>query len=149
MDTLTQAARSALMRQIRGRDTTPEMVIRSIVRDLRLRCHLNYAGLPGKPDIAFPRRKMVIFVHGCFWHRHTCRRGQSTPASRKAFWQSKFAANMKRDSRNRRALRLAGWKVLVVWECETIASRRERVRRRIANFLQRPLILRRVASGSK
>ena len=115
-DTISKAERSALMARIRGKDTKPEVFVRSALHRAGFRFRLYARGLPGRPDIVLPRHGVVIFVHGCFWHRHGCALA-SEPATRRRFWQAKFEANMARDPRNARALRKLGWRVLTVWEC--------------------------------
>jgi DNA mismatch endonuclease (patch repair protein) len=115
-DTISKAQRSALMARIRGKDTKPEVFVRSALHRAGFRFRLYARGLPGRPDIVLPRHGVVIFVHGCFWHRHGCALA-SEPATRRRFWQAKFEANMARDRRNARALRKLGWRVLTVWEC--------------------------------
>lgn len=113
-------ARSAQMAKIRGRDTKPEMRVRSALHAAGLRYRLHAKDLPGRPDIVLPSRRIVIFVHGCFWHRHpdpSCKLTR-TPKSRIDFWQEKFAANRARDERNESALEAEGWEVRVIWECE-------------------------------
>ena len=114
------AQRSALMRRIRGKDTTPERAVRQVAHSLGYRFRLHRRHLPGTPDLAFPRLQKVVFVHGCFWHRHPgcCR--TTTPKTRAAYWQLKFEKNEERDRRNIATLRALGWEVLVVWECETL-----------------------------
>ena len=117
-DTLEAPERSALMSRIRGRDTKPELVVRSLLHRMGYRFRLCRRDLPGSPDIVLPRHGAVVFVHGCFWHRHKGCKGATTPKSNVGFWQDKFAANVERDKRNQRDLRCLGWKVVVVWECE-------------------------------
>lgn len=117
-DVLTTAQRSLNMSRIRGRDTKPELAVRRLITTLNCRYRLHSTHLPGKPDLVFPAKKKVILVHGCFWHRHTCRNGRAQPKSRAAFWSAKFEANKKRDRKVRRLLRAAGWSVFVVWECQ-------------------------------
>lgn len=117
-DTLSAAARSALMSRIRGANTKPEIVVRSLLHRMGFRFRLHRRDLPGSPDIVLPRHATVVFVHGCFWHRHARCKGATTPKSRVDFWQAKFAKNVERDKRNRRDLRRLGWKVVVVWECD-------------------------------
>jgi len=107
------------MSRIRGRDTKPEVIVRRVAHSLGFRFVLHARDLPGRPDLAFPARRKVIFVHGCFWHRHRCRYGRPTPATRAEFWRVKLEGNRARDARARRALRRRGWQVLVVWECQT------------------------------
>lgn len=107
------------MAAIRGKDTKPELVVRSIAHRLGLRFRLHAADLPPKPDLVFRSRRAIVFVRGCFWHMHTCKRGRSTPATNAAFWRSKRNANRERDRRTLAALRRADWRALVVWECQT------------------------------
>ena len=118
MDTFSPKKRSEIMRRVRGKDTTPEIVVRSLLHRLGFRFRLHRADLPGKPDIVLPKYKTVIFVHGCFWHRHAGCSRASTPASRRDYWIPKFRRTIDRDRQNRESLRRAGWKVIVVWECE-------------------------------
>lgn len=111
--------RSQLMARIRCRDTAPELLVRKLVTSHGHRYRLNVGRLPGRPDLVFHRPMKIIFVHGCFWHRHCCRRGRSFPASNRDFWQRKFENNRKRDRLTLTNLRKLGWSVLVVWECDT------------------------------
>jgi len=106
------------MRGIRGKDTGPERSVRSAAHRLGLRFRLHVRELPGRPDLVFPRYRTVIFVHGCFWHRHDCGLA-ATPKTRVEFWQKKFAANVSRDARKREDLERSGWRVVEIWECET------------------------------
>lgn len=119
VDSFSSVERSAIMRAVKGKDTTPEMVVRRLTHRLGFRYRLHDDALPGKPDLVFPARKKVIFVHGCFWHWHTCKRGRRMPKSRTEYWTQKLGRNVERDRRHRRALRRAGWDVLVIWECQT------------------------------
>lgn len=112
------------MSRVRGRDTEPEMVVRSTVHRMGFRFRLCRRDLPGCPDIVLPRHGKVIFVHGCFWHGHMRCPRSKRPSSRREFWQKKLDGNIERDKRYRRELRQLGWKVLVVWECETKAPNR-------------------------
>ena len=119
-DTLTPAQRSERMSRVRGRDTKPEVAVRRIVHGMGYRYRLHRKDLPGKPDIVLPRHRAVIFVHGCFWHRHeepSCALAR-LPKSRLEFWEPKLEANRLRDIRTKQALEAAGWRVLVIWECE-------------------------------
>lgn len=118
-DRLSPARRSWNMSRIRGADTAPERLVRSVLHGLGLRFRLHRADLPGRPDIVLPRWKTVVFVHGCFWHRHPGCRFAYTPKSRRDFWLKKFEDNVSRDVRNAAALEEAGWKTIIVWECET------------------------------
>ena len=111
------------MSRIRGRDTAPERAVRSALHRAGFRFRLNVEGLPGRPDVVLPRYRTVVFVHGCFWHRHAGCRNATRPSSNRDFWLAKFADNVRRDRRNVTALRKDGWKVLVVWECEAPAGR--------------------------
>lgn len=117
MDRISKEHRSWNMSRIRGRDTKPERVVRSLLHRIGYRFRLHRKDLPGRPDIVLPKYRTVIFVHGCFWHRHPNCPLAYTPRSRVAFWRSKFAANVHRDRRTSRALRQLGWSVVTVWEC--------------------------------
>jgi DNA mismatch endonuclease (patch repair protein) len=121
MDTLTPKERSERMGRIKGRDTGPEMVVRRLLHRLGYRYRLHARDLPGRPDIVFRRRKVAIFVHGCFWHRHPdpkCKLAR-LPKSRLDFWLPKLDRNRARDLENQERLQGLGWKVLVIWECQT------------------------------
>jgi DNA mismatch endonuclease (patch repair protein) len=118
-DVFSRRKRSEIMAAVRSQDTQPEMVVRRLVWRLGYRYRLHVQALPGCPDLVLPSRRKVIFVHGCFWHRHSCSAGVSMPASRVPYWAQKFDRNRKRDARNRRALRRLGWQVLIIWECQT------------------------------
>ena len=107
------------MSRIRSKDTGPEWTVRRMIHAMGFRYRLHVKNLPGKPDIVLPRHRKVILVHGCFWHAHGCRVGGHTPATHKKFWKAKFANNVHRDQAALRRLWQAGWKTLVVWECET------------------------------
>lgn len=119
VDVLTEKQRHYCMSRIQGRDTRPEMVVRKLVFAMGYRYRLHVKKLPGKPDLVFPGRRKVIFVHGCFWHRHRCKYGRPIPQTRREFWEEKLKKNKDRDAVNIRKLRKLGWGVLVVWECET------------------------------
>jgi DNA mismatch endonuclease (patch repair protein) len=136
-DRFTRSERSRVMRAVKSGDTTPELAVRRLVHRLGYRFRLHRRDLPGQPDLVFPRLGKVIQVHGCFWHRHACSAGQSTPATRLDYWRAKFARNVARDRSNLRRLRRLGWSVLVVWECQTRASHRAALEARIARFLER------------
>ena len=109
--------RSENMRAIRSKDTQPEMAVRSLVHRLGYRFRLHRPDLPGRPDLAFPGRRKVIFVHGCFWHSHGCKTGL-VPKSNQDFWLPKFLRNKERDRENLEALAQQGWETLVIWQCE-------------------------------
>ena len=113
------ALRSRIMKSVKNADTKPEMVVRRLCHSMGYRFRLHRKDLPGTPDLVFPRLLKVVFVHGCFWHRHpNCRRA-TNPKTRENFWRDKFEANVLRDARSEEALREMGWAVLVIWECET------------------------------
>jgi DNA mismatch endonuclease, patch repair protein len=119
MDTLTVAERSIRMSKIRSKDTKPELRVRSLLHGLGYRYRLHRRDLPGSPDVVFPARAKIIFVHGCFWHAHQNCRVANKPKSHHRFWNDKFENNVSRDKTNQQLLRRAGWDVCVVWECET------------------------------
>jgi len=116
-DVVDKATRSRMMAGIRGKDTRPEMTIRRGLHRSGFRFRLHDRGLAGKPDLVLPKWRAVIFVHGCFWHRHNGCRNASTPATRPEFWAAKFSSNVHRDRRAMDALQRAGWRVATVWEC--------------------------------
>ncbi|MEX1097747.1 MAG: DNA mismatch endonuclease Vsr [Planctomycetales bacterium] len=116
---VTTPQRSALMGRVRARDTQPELRVRRLLHGLGFRYRLHAADLPGRPDLVLPRYETVIFVHGCYWHRHRGCKRTTTPKANREFWQAKFAANKNRDRRNVQRLVRAGWNAIVVWECET------------------------------
>ena len=119
VDVLTPKQRQINMSRIRAKNTRPEMVVRRLLHSRGLRYRLHVAQLPGSPDIVFSSRRKVLFVNGCFWHMHSCRFGQVTPATNAEFWSKKRLATVARDERKRAELTLLGWKVMTVWECET------------------------------
>lgn len=135
-DVLTLEQRSRCMSAIRNKNTSPEVALRSALHRLGYRYRVNCATLPGKPDLVFPGRRKVIFIHGCFWHRHRCKAGLSVPSTRKAFWTAKLMENKRRDARQIRQLKGLGWQPLVVWQCELKKSRLTRTLSRVATFLQ-------------
>ncbi len=118
MDTASPEKRSWIMRQVKGRDTSPEKIVRSLLHRMGYRFRLQRDDLPGKPDIVLPRFKTVVFVNGCFWHRHSGCKRATTPATNVDYWQTKFARNVARDARNQAELEKMGWRVVIVWECE-------------------------------
>ena len=117
-DTLTPKERSERMSRVRGKGSKPEMKLRRLVHGMGFRYRLHSQVLPGKPDLVFPGRKAVIFMHGCFWHRHPGCKLARMPKSRIDFWRKKLDANRQRDLQNQTRLRNMGWRVLVVWECQ-------------------------------
>lgn len=118
MDKIDPERRSANMARVRGKDTGPELRVRRIAHLMGYRFRLHRKDLPGRPDLVFPKYRLAVFVHGCFWHRHEGCLRASTPATRAEFWQSKFKANIARDEQQVRALHSQGWDVLVLWECD-------------------------------
>ena len=119
MDRLSRSHRSWNMSRIKSRDTSTELTVRSVVHDMGYRFRLHRKDLPGKPDIVLPKYRTVIFVHGCFWHRHTECKYAYTPKSNVEFWEKKFKANVERDQNNNRILQELGWRIIVIWECQT------------------------------
>ena len=134
-DVLTPRQRSFNMSRIRSRDTRPEMIVRSIVHRMGYRYSLHKKNLQGKPDLVLVRHQKIIDVHGCFFHMHDCRYGRVVPATNADFWKTKRLSNALRDQRNLKALRRAGWKVMIVWECET--RELTKLSKRIERFLTR------------
>lgn len=118
MDTLTATQRSAQMSKVRSLDTKPEMHIRRLVFSMGYRFRLHRRDIPGCPDLAFIAKRKVIFVHGCFWHRHNCKAGRRLPKTRVDFWETKLRRNKQRDRANKTLLGKRGWSSLTVWECE-------------------------------
>ena len=117
-DVYSPEKRSAVMRRVKGKDTSPELVVRKALTRLGARYRLHRKDLPGKPDIALPGRKLALFVHGCFWHGHDCARGSRVPKQNRDYWVGKVAKNVARDARSREALAALGWRVETIWECE-------------------------------
>jgi len=107
------------MSRVRGKGTLPEMTVRRRAHALGMRFRLHRADLPGRPDLVFPRYRTVVFVHGCFWHRHESCRKSTSPKTRVEYWEAKFRTNVERDARNATELARMGWRVLTIWECET------------------------------
>lgn len=117
-DVFDEATRSRVMRAVKSKDTSPEKTVRSLLHSLGYRYRLHSRELPGSSDIVFPRRKVAIFVHGCFWHQHDCPRGRREPKTHADYWARKRAANTERDQRVLRQLEELGWRSMVIWECE-------------------------------
>jgi len=111
--------RSAVMRAVKGRDTKPELLVRRLLRDIAPGYRLCRRDLPGAPDICYIGRKKAIFVHGCFWHGHDCKRGARAPKANAEYWRQKIAGNLLRDETHLKSYAAMGWRVLTVWECET------------------------------
>lgn len=132
-DRLNPKRRSWLMGRVSSKNTVPELIVRRSVFAMGYRYRIHRSDLPGTPDILFPRQKKIIFVHGCFWHQHKGCRKASLPKSRTAFWADKFEMNVKRDARNSELLKKLGWKILVVWQCQT--TDRDKLEKRLRRFL--------------
>lgn len=126
--------RSRIMRAVKSRNTQPEISVRRLVHSLGFRFRVHRKDLPGSPDLAFIAKRKVIYVHGCFWHGHTCPRGARVPKTNTEYWTNKVERNRLRDKRTAGLLKEAGWRQLIVWECEI--KRPERLRRKILKFLQ-------------
>ncbi len=134
-DRLTKYQRSKCMSSVRSRRTSIELSVRSVIQELHLRCLYNVKSLPGTPDIVIPSRRAIVMVHGCFWHRHICSKGQSAPESHKDFWSAKFERNKRRDRSAINQLRRLGWRVIVVWECQVKRPGGEFIRSKLSKFL--------------
>ena len=117
-DVFTAEKRSAVMRAVPGKHSTPELKVRRLLTSMGLRYRLHRADLPGSPDIVFPSRRLALFVHGCFWHGHDCPRGARVPKSNSAYWIAKVARNRVRDAAAVAALTAQGWRAETIWECE-------------------------------
>ena len=127
--------RSKIMRAVKSKDTSPEMIVRKLIYSLGYRYRLHYKDLPGKPDLVFLSRRKVVFVHGCFWHKHMCKRGNRIPRENRDYWVNKIQSNVARDERNINSLEENGWEVMVVWECEI--KEIEKIKARLIKFLGR------------
>ena len=110
--------RSRIMRAVKGRDTSLEITIRRLIYSMGYRYRLHRKDLPGKPDIVFSSRRKVLFIHGCFWHGHGCKRGARVPKTNREYWEKKIGRNQARDVKNKAALQALGWEVLIIWECQ-------------------------------
>ena len=137
MDKLTPRRRSANMRQIKSRDTKPEMLVRRLVYTSGYRYRLHVANLPGKPDLVFRSLKRIIEVRGCFWHQHAGCIDSHIPKTRTEYWIPKLSRNQQRDKDNLRRLRKSGWTILIVWECQT--ADQEKLQKRLLRFLSNKL----------
>jgi DNA mismatch endonuclease (patch repair protein) len=134
MDMFSPAKRSWIMKQVQSQNTKPELLVRSIAHRLGYRFRLYRRDLPGAPDLVFPARSKVVFVHGCFWHGHPCRRGARLPKANADYWQGKISRNKKRDQQHRRKLRKLGWSTLVLWECQL--RDQQKIAARLSRFLE-------------
>lgn len=128
--------RRRTMRAVKSRDTKPEMIVRRLVHRAGHRYRLHRADLPGKPDLTFSKKKKIIFVHGCFWHGHNCKRGARQPRQNAEYWIQKISHNKERDIKEQEILQAMGWKVLVIWECQLKLKNREAVDQQIMTFLR-------------
>ena len=133
MDIMSRQERSERMSLIRSRNTTPELIVRSLLHRLGYRFRVHRRDLPGNPDIVFPSRRCVVFVDGCFWHGHQCSIGH-IPYSNSKYWEEKITRTKLRDSKNRKLLRRKGWRALIIWECEI--KNTEKLIRRVTRFLE-------------
>lgn len=133
MDVYGKRKRSEIMARVKGRDTKPELLVRSIVHSLGYRFRIYRRDLPGNPDITLPKHRKIIFVHGCFWHGHKRCTRAARPTTNIAFWRKKLDLNIERDKRNIRQLRKDGWRVFVVWQCQT--RKPETLKRTLYKFL--------------
>jgi len=125
--------RSRNMSAIKSKNTKPEIAVRRLLHSMGYRFRLHRKDLPGSPDIVLPKYKTVIFVHGCFWHRHENCKYASTPKTRKEFWEKKFRENINRDNLNQANLALKGWKIIIIWECQLKGDKRKLIRDLLPN----------------
>ncbi|MFP4164854.1 MAG: very short patch repair endonuclease [Chitinispirillaceae bacterium] len=135
-DRLSPERRSWNMSRIRSKNTKPEIMVRSVLHRMGFRFRVHYSKLPGCPDIVLPKHRVVIFVHGCFWHRHPGCRRATTPGSNKAFWKKKFERNVARDQEKRKDLEELGWRVLTIWECSVLEGP-DRIAQVVEEFMGR------------
>lgn len=133
VDVYSPNVRSRVMAAVRSKNTKPEMIVRRTVFGMGYRYRLHVKSIPGSPDLVFPGRRRVIFVHGCFWHRHSCGKGRAAPQTNVSFWSEKFRRNKERDRKIQQSLRTRGWRYLVIWECQTRDV--NGLKRRIERFL--------------
>ena len=133
MDRVDSTTRTKIMRAVKSKNTAPEIAVRKILFGLGYRYRLHRKNLPGKPDIVFPSRKKVVFVNGCFWHGHKCKKGK-LPKSRRNYWKTKIRKNIARDQKNISTLNMLGWHSLTIWQCEL--REKEDVARRLQEFLE-------------
>lgn len=137
MDIVSSEKRSWIMSQVRNKDTRPELRVRRLVHSLGYRYRLHVASLPGRPDLVFPGRRAVVFVHGCFWHQHHCTNAR-LPTTNHEFWRQKLQRNVERDLQIIEQLVTDGWKVLVIWECETTTKNLDDLTTKLTQFLGPP-----------
>ena len=134
MDNLTKSQRAYCMSRIKSKDTNPEFLVRRIIHRMGLRFRLHRNNLPGRPDIVLSKHRKIIFVHGCFWHKHRCRYGRVRPKTNPKYWEQKRSGNVDRHRKAVKMLRDLGWDVLVIWECQT--RKPEKLAARIAAFFE-------------
>jgi len=134
MDKISKKHRSWNMSQIKSENTTPERIVRSLLHKMGFRFRLHEKKLPGKPDIVLKKYRTVIFVHGCFWHRHARCKYAYIPKSHHKFWQKKFSENMVRDKNVKRILKKSGWKIITIWECQI--NNQKKLIERLTSFIQ-------------
>lgn len=127
--------RSRVMKAVTSADTRLEIMVRRSIHRMGYRYRLYRKDLPGTPDLVFPSRRKVIFIHGCFWHQHSCRQGNRLPKSRQDYWIPKLRRNTERDAENEKMLQEMGWDVMVIWECETRKASRDTLCEKITSFL--------------
>lgn len=138
MDNLTPSQRSQAMQAVKSRDTSPELLVRKLCRDLGERGYrLHRTDLPGRPDVAFIGRRLAILVHGCFWHGHDCPAGAKSPKTNTEYWKRKIQRNRERDDRSQQALKKMGWRTLLIWECEIKRDAGTYVMRKLRNFFKK------------
>jgi len=135
VDTVSSETRSKIMSRVRSKDTKAELELRRALHAQGFRFRLNRRGLPGTPDVVLPKYSVVLFVHGCFWHRHEGCSRTTTPATNAEFWNEKFRRNIERDARKTAELEKLGWRVGIVWECEILSRSRDLLLERLARFL--------------
>ena len=135
MDTHSKAQRSFNMSRIKSRDTTPEMIVRRLLFSMGYRYRVNAKKLPGKPDIVFTRKRKAIFVHGCFWHRHSGCRYTTMPKTNTDFWKNKFERTQERDKENCQSLKAISWDYLIIWECTVKESETNSLKKQLYEFL--------------
>jgi DNA mismatch endonuclease, patch repair protein len=134
-DTLSPRQRSLRMSLVRSKNTKPELIVRRLLHALGYRYRLHVRSLPGSPDLVFPKYRAVVFIHGCFWHMHSCSHGRSTPSNNAIFWRTKRADNVSRGRRAVLKLRRLDWRVLIIWECSLKDP--ERLKKRLLVFLNK------------
>jgi DNA mismatch endonuclease (patch repair protein) len=126
-DVFSPSKRSEVMRAVKSKDTAPELELRAALKAHGFPFRIHAESLPGTPDVVFPRQRVAIFVHGCFWHGHDCPRGRRSPKTNAAYWRKKITRNQARDAAAARALRKAGWRVFTVWECRNLQCSADRI----------------------